>query len=147
MQTENIRKTTLAISLLSILPHLLCCGIPVVLALISLGTTVGLATALATNPLYNFVDHYHTQLLFVAVIGVVTSGFFNLIAYRMDCKAMSDLCTHDSCAPKKTKSFKIFFISLILLFVDIAWFATEEYVLGLHNHNHHEAHEDHHHEH
>lgn len=144
MVSNTLRKTTLGISLLSILPHIFCCGIPAIAAIIALGGTVGLGAALATNPLYNFVDSYHTQLLLLAVAGVVVSGILNLVAYRMDCHNAA--CTHASCTPKKTKAFRIFFISLLLLALDVLWFATEEYALGLHHHEHDDAHhaEDHH---
>lgn len=141
MNATTIRKSTLAMSLLSILPHLFCCGIPAIAGLIALGTTVGLGAALASNPVYSFVDTYHTQLLMVAISGVVLSGVLNFIAYRIDCRKAS--CDHGSCAPKKTKAFRVFIISCILLVLDIAWFATEEYVLELHHHEH-AAHEHNH---
>ncbi|NBV54476.1 MAG: hypothetical protein EBR79_02035 [Proteobacteria bacterium] len=134
-QGDAIRKSTLAMSLLSILPHLLCCGIPAVAAMIALGGTVGLGAALMANPFYAFVDAYHTELLILAVVGVVISGVLNLIAYRMDCRAAANsTCTHAACAPKKSKAFRIFIISVVLLALDVAWFMTEEYVLGLHHH-------------
>lgn len=131
MKTENIRKSTLAISALSILPHLFCCGIPAVAALVALGSTVGLGAALAANPFYGFINTYHKELLIIAIIGVVMSGVLNFIAYRIDCREAA--CSHGSCAPKKSKAFRIFIISLCLLVLDIAWFATEELALGLHH--------------
>lgn len=135
MQTATLRKSTFLISALSILPHIFCCGIPAVMALISLGTTVGLAAVLATNPLYQIVDMYHEIFLTIAIASVVMSGILNLVAYRIDCRnaAMSS-CHHDDCAPKKTNSFKVFLISCVLLALDIAWFATETFSLGLHAH-------------
>lgn len=138
---STIRSTTFAVTALSILPHIFCCGIPVVAALISLGTTVGLAASLASNPLYQFVDAYHSWLLALAVGSVVVSGGLNYVAYRIDCRtAPTSSCTHGDCAPKKTNSLRIFLISLVLLAVDVAWFATEEMVLGLHHSNENHSH-------
>ncbi len=137
MNTQKIRSTTGIISALSILPHIFCCGIPAVMALISLGTTIGLAGVMATNPLYRFVDNYHTILLGIAIGSVVLSGILNFVAWRIDCHEAASHCHHGDCAPKKRSSFKIFLFSLALLCVDIAWFATEEEVLGLH-HKHHQ---------
>lgn len=139
-----LSKGTYIVTLLSVLPHIFCCGIPVIAAFISLGTTVGLGAALATNPVYNFVDAYHTQLLMLAIGGVTLSGILNLIAYRIDCRKAA--CTHGDCRPKKLKSFRIFLISLALLMLDLAWFAAEEHLLGLHHH-HGEAAAHHHHHH
>lgn len=139
MKTQTIRSTTGIISALSILPHIFCCGIPVAMALISLGTTIGLAGVLASNPLYRFVDEYHTVLLGVAITSVVLSGILNFIAWRIDCHEAASHCHHGDCAPKKRGSFKIFLFSLALLCFDIAWFATEEKVLGLHHEHHEEA--------
>lgn len=143
----KLRQTTSVVTLLSVLPHLLCCGIPAVAALIALGTTVGLAASLTTNPFYMFVDAYHTELIILAVAAVAFSGVMNLIAYRIDCREAANLtkaaeddaklhghCTHASCAPKKSASLKLFALSCVLLCLDLAWFYTEEHVLGLHHH-------------
>lgn len=149
IQPRTIRTSTSLVSMLSILPHLLCCGIPAVAALISLGTTVGLGAALASNPFYMFVDAWHPQLIALAIISVVMSGVFNFIAWRMDChEAAKDSlvhghCTHGACEPRKNTSLKIFALSLALLALDLTWFYTEGHVLGLHNHGAHEHHTKH----
>lgn len=148
LSAQTIRTSTSWVSMLSILPHLLCCGIPAVAALISLGTTVGLAASLASNPFYQFVDAWHFELVMLAIASVVLSGVFNLVAWRMDCReaAKQSLvhghCAHSNCAPRKNTSLKIFAVSVVLLMADLAWFATEEKVLGLHHH-HEETHEHH----
>ena len=141
LNPKTIRASTSWVSMLSILPHLLCCGIPAVAALISLGTTVGLAASLASNPFYQFVDAWHFELVMLAIASVVISGIFNLVAWRIDCReeAKTSLvhghCAHGNCAPRKNTSLKIFAVSVVLLMLDLAWFATEEKVLGLHHHH------------
>lgn len=139
-QANNLRKSTTLISVLSILPHLLCCGIPAVAAIVSLGSTVGFTAALAGSPLYETLDAYHTQLLTLAIAGVTISGIFNLAAYRIDCREAA--CTHAPCKPRKLSSFRIFLISLALLMVDLAWFYTEGQ-LGLHDDSGHHGHNHH----
>lgn len=139
VSTAAIRKTTFAVSALSILPHVFCCGIPAVAAIIALGTTAGLGAALAGNPFYEFVDAYHIELLSIAIASVLLSGVLNLVAYRIDCRtAETSACHHGDCKPKKLHAFRVFFLSLALLAVDVAWFAGEEFVLGLHHHEHHD---------
>jgi hypothetical protein len=130
--TNSIRRTTSIVSVLSILPHIFCCGIPATMAIISLGTTVGLAGVLATNPFYQFVDQYHEILITIAILSVIISGTLNFIAYRIDCHEAASHCHHGDCAPKKRSSAKIFLFSLALLTLDLAWFATEKFELGLH---------------
>lgn len=132
MNTAKVRKATSLVSALSILPHIFCCGIPAVMAIISLGTTVGLAGVLATNPFYQFVDAYHEILITIAIASVVLSGILNFIAYRIDCHTAASHCHHGDCTPKKKNSFKLFYLSLALLCLDLAWFATEKFELGLH---------------
>lgn len=132
VKTAAIRRTTSVISVLSILPHIFCCGIPAVMAIISLGTTVGLAGVLATNPFYKFVDAYHEILISIAVASVILSGVLNFVAWRIDCHTAASHCEHGDCTPKKRGSFKIFLFSLALLTLDLAWFATEKFELGLH---------------
>jgi len=136
VDTKKLERRTFLVTALSLLPHLLCCGIPAIAALISLGTTIGLSAALLANPFYKMIDQYHPYLIGVAITGVLLSGIFNLIAYRVNCREAA--CTHGSCKPKKMRSFRIFLISLTLLIVDLAWFATEEFVLGTHGHGVHE---------
>ncbi len=136
MDTKKLERRTFFVTALSLLPHLLCCGIPAIAALVSLGTTIGLSAALLANPFYQMIDQFHPYLIGVAITGVLLSGIFNLIAYRVNCRETA--CTHGSCKPKKIKSFRIFLISLTLLIVDLAWFATEEFVLGTHDYGAHE---------
>lgn len=137
--TDSIRRTTSIVSMLSILPHIFCCGIPAVMAIISLGTTVGLAGVLATNPFYRFVDQYHEILITIAISSVVISGILNFVAWRIDCHTAASHCHHGDCTPKKRSSFKIFLFSLALLSLDLAWFATEKFELGLHQHHEEQA--------
>lgn len=136
MKTTTIRKTTGIVSVLSILPHVFCCGIPAIMALISLGTTIGLAGVLATNPMYQFIDTYHEILITIAITSVIISGILNYVAYRIDCHTAASHCHHGDCTPKKRTSAKIFYFSLVLLMLDLAWFATEKNLLGLHDHSH-----------
>ena len=130
MRTSNIRKTSSILGTLSFLPHIFCCVLPIFAAIIGLGATIGLGAALASNPFYQFVDAYHWQLLGVAVAGVMLSGMFSLISYRIDCREVAGSCTHASCAPKKLRSFRIFLISCALLALDMAWYFAEPFVLG-----------------
>ena len=148
MTANKLRQSTFFITLLSTIPHLFCCVIPVVAAIIAVGSTAGLGATLASNALYNWIDAYHMTFLKIAIFGVLLSGVLNLIAYRMACKEAC--CAGHVCAPKKTKAFRLFIISFVLLLLDLSWFATEKYVLNLHNHDHnhgHAHHEEHHPEH
>ncbi len=131
VRTTKTRKITGLMSIVVFLPHIICCGLPIMFAFIALGTTVGLGAALASNPLYSFVNQYHVPLLIFATIAVVLSGVLNYFAYKIDCRKAENACTHESCKPKKLKSFRIFLISLFLLFLDISWFIFETRFLDL----------------
>lgn len=133
---EALRRRALWLSATSILPHLLCCMLPTVAALMSLGTTLGLAATLADNPLYRLVDQYHTELLLVALVSVAVSGMLNYISWRVDCRTDGH-CHHPPCAPKKRTAHRVFILSCLLLVLDVSWYVTEEYVLGLHHHDAH----------
>lgn len=138
--SKALRRTALSVSTLSLLPHILCCLLPTVAALISLGTTVGLATAMAANPLYRLVDAYHPWLLGLAVLATATSGALTYLSWRIDCHdphALHDThghaaCHHAPCTPKKSRATHIFYVSLALLALDIAWYLTENLFLGRH---------------
>ncbi len=124
---KDLRKTSKLLVFIAYLPHLFCCGIPIVAAFISLGATAGLGAALASNPLYGFLDRFHIPLLIFASFVVLITGLINLYAYKIDCTKLSDSCTHKSCKPKKLRSFRIFLISLFLLILDFSWFIFEKF--------------------
>lgn len=142
---KQLRTGAGLISALSLLPHVLCCFLPTAAALVALGSTVGLGTALMGNPLYRFVDAWHPWLLAIAVASVVIAAISNFIAWRIDCHTPTTLnahhgCAHGTCAPKKRTSLKLLYLSLALLAVDLAWFFTETHLLNLHNHGHQQEH-------
>lgn len=156
MPTTTLRRSALWLSLASMLPHLFCCMLPTVAALIALGTTVGLAASLSNNPLYLFIDTYHAYFLIAAVVSTVISGALTFISWRVECRAAAaeaahqlahGSCTHGDCAPKKSQATKIFIVSAILLTLDVAWYLSEEHLLGLHNHGTHSTTEAPHHDH
>ncbi len=137
-KVKKLRHSAFTISILSLLPHIFCCLLPTAAALVSLGTTVGLATALSSNPLYRMVDAYHIYFLGLAVVTVIVSGVINYVAWRIDCHDHTALneegCHHEPCQPKKTGAFKIFLFSVALLVFDISYYLFEENILGLHHH-------------
>jgi hypothetical protein len=133
IQHNASHNAGLAVGMTGILPHILCCLLPTVAALLALGTTTGLGAALAVNPLYMLVDRYHAWLLVFAVAATAISGLISWLAYKKDCRSHAG-CTHTDCRPKKSAAFKIFFISCALLVVDVGYYFTEEHILGLHNH-------------
>lgn len=147
--SKRLRTGAGLVSALSLLPHIFCCLLPTVAALLALGSTVGLGTALMGNPLYRFVDAWHPWLLALAVFSVALAALSNFIAWRVDCHTPTTLnhhhgCDHGACAPKKRTSLKLLYISMALLAIDVAWYAAETHLLHLHNHGHEaEEHHDH----
>jgi hypothetical protein len=135
------RKAGLGLAIASIVPHILCCLLPTAAALVSLGTTVGLGAALATNPLYLWVDAYHPYLLVLAIGATLVSGLITYVAYKIDCRSYAQghakVCSHADCAPKKGVAFKLFYISCALLVLDVSYYLAEEHLLGLHYHGSH----------
>ena len=146
VSSYSLRTGAGVVSVISLVPHIFCCFLPTVAALMALGSTVGLAAVMADNPLYQLVDAYHVWFLGLAVVSVVVSGIVNFIAWRIDCHEASALdaegCHHGDCTPKKRTSLKIFVLSLALLALDVSWFAFET-SHGLHDHSEAHAHENH----
>ncbi|PIZ30432.1 MAG: hypothetical protein COY40_04645 [Alphaproteobacteria bacterium CG_4_10_14_0_8_um_filter_53_9] len=141
LSSSDVRRGAGLLTILSLIPHIFCCFLPGVAALMALGSTLGLAATLADNPFYTFVDTYHLWFLTIAIGSVMVSAVANFIAWRMDCHTPTvlnpDGCSHGDCTPKKRTSLRVFFISLAFLAVDISWFAFEQN-MGFHG-NHAEA--------
>ncbi|MBI3701166.1 MAG: hypothetical protein HY242_12070 [Afipia sp.] len=133
---QKLRHSAFAVSIVSMLPHIFCCLLPTVAALLTLGTTVGLGAALANDRLYRFVDGYHVYILGLAVFTVVISGVVNLAASRIEIHdhGAADGHHHDASWFDRFSSLKIFLLSLGLLAFDVGYFLFEENVLGLHHH-------------
>lgn len=134
--TAILRRAGFWLGLISMLPHLFCCALPVMVALISLGSTIGLGAALSGNPLYHAVDANHATLLTLAIISVAVTALLNVIAWRIDCKKAETACSHGDCTPRKKTSFKLLWISMGLLVLDITWYVIESRALDFHNHGH-----------
>lgn len=106
--------------LLSQLSHIFCCGLPVVVAVLSLISGAGLLGALP-----GVVEHYHEILHDWEEPILVFSGAMLALGWGLDIQARKvdchdTGCEHPPCAPVKTKAHIILKLATVLFFVNLA---------------------------
>lgn len=105
------------IALAALLPHLLCCGLPALLALLGVAANAGLVVG-QVGWLHEVMHGYEFPLLGFGAAMLLVALAANLYAMRTDCHVDGD-CHHPPCTPQKTVAWRWFFISLALHLV--AW--------------------------
>lgn len=112
-----MRKTASVFALITGFSHVFCCGLPAVMALLGLGSMVGLLPAQGSDFAW---FHRHEVTIFVAAGALLMlAGILQFISWRMDCRTQAG-CSHPPCAPKKSLSFKIFIASALFYAINLA---------------------------
>ena len=131
MTARTIAKV---LSVASLVSHFFCCFLPGVISLVTLVTLTG--SAVITMEDFGIPEYIHEKMIYISFVVLVMSGIVNYISYRIDCRDMG--CVHGSCAPKKSKYFKLYAYSVAFFLLNAAIH------FGLHTDHDHEHHEKHH---
>ena len=105
-------------AMVSVLGHVFCCGLPMVLGLVSL--LAGMGAMAHSFPglhnLHNFV-HAHEGLLIGFSMFMLALGWgFQIHANKVDCHDTG--CSHPPCEPKKSKASKLLLVATVLFLLN-----------------------------
>lgn len=97
--------------------HIVCCGIPGVLSLLSLLVGIGFISTVPPEleGLHEAIHHYEGYFIIGSLFILVLGWAFYLFARKMDCST-SPTCAHAPCKPKKDFS-KVILIGASVLFL------------------------------
>ena len=136
----KIRTVSKFLSLASLISHFFCCFLPGVISLVTLVTLTG-ATVITMED-FGIPEYVHQEMIYVSFVVLIVSGLANIVSYKIDCREMG--CVHGSCAPKKSKYFKLYAYSVAFFLLN----AVIHFTLHTeHDHHGHAEHVEHHEEH
>jgi len=118
---QRISKLANHLALFTALSHILCCGLPLLASILSIGAVTGSAFGVAS--LHDKMHAYELHILIFSGAMLVFSGVSLLIARRIDC-VKDGGCSHQPCAPKKNLSFKIFLVACFIFILNLAFYAS-----------------------
>jgi len=117
MKAQNITTTAIVIAELS---HILCCGLPIFIGIMSVGTQVGLGGAFLT--FHSFIHHYELIVLMGSGLLLTFGLLLHYISYQINCKETGCAGRHDDCAPKKFRVSWIFIVAVALYFANVTFY-------------------------
>lgn len=112
---QNILHAGVIISALS---HVFCCGLPTAMSILSLMTSFGVfSVAFETSAHWHEMMHeWETPMLVASAAMVVLGWGLYFYARKLDCA--TSCCSHEPCAPKKSRNSVMLWIATALFVVN-----------------------------
>lgn len=121
---EQLIKISNRADVMAIFAHILCCGVPAFVSILSLITNGAIAGSTLLVSLSEWTENMHfTAFVFSTVMVAIALGSF-FIARTRDC-VKEGACHHEPCAPQKQKSWRLLTISITLYCINLALFFIE----------------------
>jgi len=134
--SDKLIKMSNRADILSLSAHLLCCGIPAIVAVVSFISTISLSGSALMVQMTEFSGTLHTAAFAFSTIMVVIAIATFFLSRNADC-IKEGHCAHEPCAPKKTKNWRLMGISLSLYALNvIAFFFLDHIMPYAHVHAH-----------
>lgn len=134
--SDKLIKISNRADIVSLGAHLFCCGIPAFVAILSLVSTISLSGSSLLMHIEHYSEKIHLGAFIVSTIMVIIALGSFLLSRAKDCTAAGH-CTHEPCAPKKKKNWKLMAISLGLYTLNIlAFFFLDHLMPYGHGHAH-----------
>jgi len=104
----------------TVLGHVLCCGLPTVVSIISLVSGLGIMVTLplGLDGLHDFIHDYEIAILVFSGTMLAFGWVLHEISRRIDCRDTG--CGHPPCAPKKKSSVKLLIFASFLFAINLA---------------------------
>lgn len=116
---HTISKWTGQLSLVAALSHIICCGLPLIASIASLGAVTGASVGL--NAFHEAVHSYELALIIFSGSMLLLSGVSLWASTRVDCRSEGH-CTHKPCAPKVRLSFKLYLLAGVLFSLNLMYY-------------------------
>ncbi len=100
------------------LSHVFCCGLPMLAAIMSAGSQVGLSGSFVA--FHHFTHAYEVPILIGSGLLLLTAFLLQVISYRVECNQA--ICQHGDCTPRKFRVSWIFVVALALFVVNVSVF-------------------------
>ena len=115
--TRFQRAATTA-SLLAELSHVFCCGLPILVAVLSAGSQIGFGGAFLA---FHGLIHDYEVVILAASGALLAFGLsLHYVSYQIDCRSTG--CAHGDCEPKKFRVGWIFTIAVGIYAANLAFY-------------------------
>ncbi len=141
---QKLRQSIYMAVLASELTHIFCCGLPVLVSMLSLMVSMGVISFLPTGlvAFHDVLHAYEIPMIITSAVILALGWALHYISERLDCVKDSD-CHHEPCAPKKKKASKVLWFATVLFAVNVSVYfglhyepSVHEPVLHAHDHAH-----------
>ena len=116
----KFQKAATTVSLLAELSHIFCCGLPIVIAVMSAGSQVGLGGGFLA--FHTLIHDYEYQILVGSGLLLAVGLLLHYVSYQIDCRTTGCGHVHDDCGPKKFRVGWIFSIAIALYAANLTFY-------------------------
>ncbi|MGI9406469.1 MAG: hypothetical protein ACR2O4_08870, partial [Hyphomicrobiaceae bacterium] len=95
----KLDRTASTVSLAAELSHVFCCGLPMLVAILSAGAQLGLGSGVLF--VHDVMHAYEASILAGSGLLLIAGLILQYVSFRIDCRTTG--CVHGDCEPKKMK--------------------------------------------
>ena len=111
-------RATAAAVVIAELSHVFCCGLPIVVAVMSTGSQIGMGGAFLA---FHALVHDYEKAILAASGAMLGVGFLlHYVSFHLDCRATE--CSQSDCAPQRFRVGWIFIIAVALYAGNLAFY-------------------------
>lgn len=111
------QRAASTVSLLAELSHVFCCGLPILVAVMTTGTQIGLGGFFLS---YHGLIHDYERLILIGSGVLLALGLaLHYVSYQISCRAV---CEHGPCETQKFRVGWIFTIALTLYVANLIFY-------------------------
>jgi hypothetical protein len=118
-------RAATGLSVMAELTHVFCCGIPLTVAALSLGTVGGAFTSL--HAFHDVMHIYEVRILLGSGLILALSGALQYLSFRLDCRQTG--CHHGDCSPKKFRASLLFKLATLAYGLNLLLFMLLDHSL------------------
>ncbi|MGI9404846.1 MAG: hypothetical protein ACR2O4_00625 [Hyphomicrobiaceae bacterium] len=114
----KLDRTASAVSLAAELSHVFCCGLPMLVAILSAGAQIGFGSGFLL--IHDVMHVWEVQILAGSGLLLIAGLILQYVSFRIDCRTTG--CTHGDCEPRKMKVSGIFKIAVLMFAANVAFY-------------------------
>ena len=117
MKVQRITTTAVVVAELS---HILCCGLPIFVAVLSAATQVGVGGGFAA--FHELIHDHEFELLMGSGALLLFGLIVHYVSHQLNCRTTGCESVHGDCAPKKYRVGWIFMIAVVLYIANLTFY-------------------------
>ncbi len=120
---SKLQRTATFFSLVAELSHIFCCGIPMLVAVLSTIMQIGLGGSFLF--LHDLLHNYEIPIFIGSGLMLLLGLGLHYLSFYLDCRSTG--CEHADCTPKKFRVGRVFIFAATLFAVNLTFFLLAHY--------------------